>query len=73
MTNIGVKPTVGSDRVLSETWIPEFSGDLYGKRLRLALLQFIRPERKFDSLEELKAEIRKNAAQAGEITGAGKK
>ncbi len=73
VTNIGVKPTVGSDRVLSETWIPEFSGDLYGKRLRLALLQFIRPERKFDSLEELKAEIRKNAAQAGEITGAGKK
>ena len=30
VTNIGVKPTVGSDRVLAETWMPEFSGDLYG-------------------------------------------
>ncbi len=68
VTNIGVKPTVGSDKVLAETWIPAFSGDLYGKRLRLSLLQFIRPERKFDSLEELKLEIRKNAVQAGEIT-----
>ncbi len=68
VTNIGVKPTVGSDRVLSETWIPDWSGDLYGKRLRLSLLQFIRPEQKFASLEELKAEIRKNAVQAAEIT-----
>lgn len=68
VTNIGVKPTVGSDRVLAETWIPAFSGDLYGKRLRLSLLYFIRPERKFDSLEELKAEIQKNAEQAKALT-----
>lgn len=67
VTNIGVKPTVGSDRVLSETWMPDFSGDLYGKKVRLFLFQFIRPERKFDSLEELKAEIGKNARQAKEI------
>ncbi len=67
VTNIGVKPTVGSDRVLSETWIPDFSGDLYHKRVRVELLEFIRPERKFDSLEELGAEIRKNARQAKEI------
>jgi riboflavin kinase/FMN adenylyltransferase len=64
VTNIGVKPTVGSDRVLSETWIPEFSGDLYGKRVRIFLLQFIRPERKFSSLEELKREIFQNSLQA---------
>lgn len=67
VTNIGKKPTVGSDKVLSETWIPDWSGDLYGKKLRLSLLQFIRPERKFDSLEELRAEILKNAAQAEKI------
>jgi len=67
VTNIGVKPTVGSDRVLSETWMPGFSGDLYGKRVRLFLLQFIRPEKKFGSLEELKAEIEKNARQAKDI------
>ncbi len=67
VTNIGVKPTVGSDRVLSETWLPEFSGDVYGKRVRLGLLEFIRPERKFGSLEELRAEIEKNGKDAGEI------
>lgn len=65
--NIGVKPTVGSDRVLAETWMPDFSGDLYGKRVRLFLLDFIRPERKFSSLDELKKEIRQNAAQAKDI------
>lgn len=67
VTNIGVKPTVGSDRVLSETWMPDFSGDLYGKRVRLFLLRFIRPEKKFASLEELRAEIERNARQAKEI------
>lgn len=64
VTNIGVKPTVGSKRVLSETWMPGFQGDLYGRRLRLALLGFLRPERKFASLAELKQEIERNAAQA---------
>lgn len=64
VTNIGVKPTVGSDRVLSETWMPEFSGNLYGKRVRLFLVRFLRPEKKFGSLEELKEEIGKNARQA---------
>lgn len=67
VTNIGVKPTVGSDRVLAETWMPEFSGDLYGKRVRLYLLEFIRPEKKFASLGELKEEIGKNARQAKEL------
>ncbi len=67
VTNVGVKPTVGSDRVLSETWLPEFSGDLYGKQVRLYFLRFIRPERKFDSLEDLKAEIVRNAAEAKKI------
>lgn len=66
VTNVGVKPTVGSDRVLAETWLPGFSGDLYGKTVRLLFVSFIRPERKFPSLEELKKEIVKNAAQAKE-------
>lgn len=67
VTNIGVKPTVGSDRVLAETWMPEYSGDLYGRRARLFLLRFIRPERKFPSLETLKTEIQSNARTAKEI------
>lgn len=71
VTNIGVKPTVGSDRVLAETWMPEFSGDLYGKRVRVFLVAFIRPERKFGSLEELKEEIGRNARQAKALAGEG--
>ena len=67
VTNVGKKPTVGSDRVLAETWIMDFSGDLYTKRIRLSLLQFLRPERKFDSLEDLRAEVLKNGEQAREI------
>lgn len=67
VTNIGVKPTVGSDRALSETWMPDFSGDLYGQSVRLYLLRFLRPEKKFPSLDALKAEIVKNGKQAKEI------
>ena len=65
VTNVGVKPTVGSDAVLAETWMPGYGGpDLYGRTVRVDLLKFLRPERKFDSLEELGAEIRRNGAQA---------
>ena len=67
VTNIGVKPTVGSDCALSETWIPEFSGDLYGKKVPVELLDFIRPERKFDSLDQLKNEILENGGLARKI------
>lgn len=68
VTNIGVKPTVGSDAVLAETWMPGYSGDLYGKHVRLFLLDFLRPEQKFPSLDALKEEIKRNARQAEEIT-----
>ena len=65
VTNVGVKPTVGSDAVLAETWMPGYGGpDLYGHTVRVDLLKFLRPEKKFDSIEELGAEIRRNGAQA---------
>ncbi|MBR4889248.1 MAG: bifunctional riboflavin kinase/FAD synthetase [Clostridia bacterium] len=67
VTNIGVKPTVGSDYVVSETWIPSFNGDLYGTSPRVELLSFIRPERKFARLEELQQEILENEKQARKI------
>ena len=67
--NIGLKPTVGSDRVLAETWMPEFSGDLYGQQVRVCLLDFIRPEKRFDSLEALREEILRNGETARAIAG----
>ena len=61
--NIGVRPTVGGGSVTVEPWILDYEGDLYGKRLRLEFYTFLRPERKFSSLEELRQEILHNAAQ----------
>ena len=65
VTDIGVKPTVGSDQILIETWMPDYKGkDLYGEILDIRLLQFIRPEKKFDNLALLQSEIKRNAAEA---------
>lgn len=67
VTNVGVKPTVGSPCALAETWMPGYRGeDLYGRTVRVNLMQFLRPERKFSGLDELKVEIIKNGEQAKE-------
>lgn len=57
VTNIGVKPTVGSDKPVSETWILNYSGNLYGKKVDIRLLDFVRAEQKFASISELKNQI----------------
>ena len=71
VTNIGIKPTVGSRNLPNcETWMPEYNGgNLYGKTIDVRLKEFIRPEKKFNSLDELKAEIKKNGKQALELLG----
>ncbi len=63
VTNIGSRPTVGGHEVRAESWLLDFDGDLYGKELTLEFYRFLRPERKFDSLEELKTRIQTDAAQ----------
>ncbi len=58
ITNIGYKPTVGGEtRKGVETYLFDFDGNLYGRKLRVEFLEFERPEQKFRSLEELKARI----------------
>lgn len=69
VTNIGSRPTVEGHHVTVESWLPDFEGDLYGKELTLAFIFYLRPEQKFDSLEELKAQIEKDAAKCREIFG----
>ena len=65
VTNIGVKPTVGSDCVLAETWMPDYTGgEIYGETIRTDLMRFLRPEKKFSGLDELKKQIIINAGQA---------
>ncbi len=60
ITNIGHRPTFPLDYILSETFIKDFSGDLYGKELKLIFKEFIRSERRFSSEEELKEQIIKD-------------
>ena len=69
VTNIGTRPTVGGQGITVEPWILDYAGDLYDRTITLELTDFLRPERRFSSLEELKAEIRRNAAQTRQCVG----
>ena len=62
VTNIGSRPTVDGHEVRAESWILDFDGDLYGKKITLQFHDFLRPEQKFPSLEELRAQIQRDAA-----------
>ncbi|MBI4912610.1 MAG: riboflavin biosynthesis protein RibF [Acidobacteria bacterium] len=57
LTNIGEKPTFEGRRLTVETHLPGFEGDLYGAFLEIAFLHRLREERRFDSVEELRAAI----------------
>ena len=62
VTNVGVRPTVdGGGRITVEPWILDFEDNLYDKTIRVEFRKFLRPERKFDSLEGLRAAILRNA------------
>ena len=60
ITNIGIRPTYQTNTVGCETFIKDFSGDIYGENIRLELLQFVRAEQKFSSAEELKNAVLKD-------------
>lgn len=63
ITNVGVRPTVGGTHKNIETHIlSRFYGNMYGKSVRTELLQFVRDERKFDDLEQLSLQIKKDIA-----------
>ncbi|MBO4375392.1 MAG: bifunctional riboflavin kinase/FAD synthetase [Lachnospiraceae bacterium] len=59
ITNIGVRPTVSDEKkVTVESYIYDFDDDVYGETLKVELLHFLRGEKKFDSIDELKAQMR---------------
>lgn len=67
VTNVGVNPTLGDGNLRIETFIPDFSGNLYGVWVDTEFVHFIRPERKFSNVEELFEHIRKDTARIIEI------
>ena len=64
ITDIGVKPTVGSDRVGIETNLFDCDEDLYGLSAQVSLYHFQRPEQKFASVEALKKQLEKDVEKA---------
>ena len=64
MTNIGVRPTVGGQARTIETHLLDFDEDIYGLPLRLRFLRRIRDERKFPSLEALRAQLQQDRFMA---------
>jgi riboflavin kinase/FMN adenylyltransferase len=65
VTNVGVRPTFAADSEPSvETFVMDWAGDLYGDVVRVRFLHRLRDERKFGSIEELKAQIDKDVARA---------
>lgn len=65
VTNIGYKPTVGATTVKGvETYIFNYDMDIYGETIDVQLLQYIREEKKFDSIDDLKNQMQKDIALA---------
>ena len=69
VTNFGIRPTVGGNKQLLETYILDYTQDLYGQSIQISFLDFLRDERKFNSLSELKEQIKKDKKQAAEYFG----
>ncbi len=68
VTNVGINPTVSTDaQVKVETHIFNFDRQIYQEKLKLEFLKFLREEKKFSSLEELKSQIQKDSVLAKEF------
>ena len=66
MMNIGVRPTVDGSKRTIEVNIFNFSGDIYGEKIRVFVEGFLRGEKKFSGIEELKAQLEKDRVSAKE-------
>jgi riboflavin kinase/FMN adenylyltransferase len=67
VTNIGLRPSFENEDFRSETCILGFSGNLYGQEIEVRLLEYLRDEIKFGSVEELSAQIKADAEKSEEI------
>lgn len=67
--NLGVRPTVGGTKLRIEVHLFDFHGDLYDSPMRVHLIERVREERKFAGIDELQAQIAKDAAAARALLG----
>ena len=66
-TNVGIKPTVGSEEILAESYITDFSEDIYGKTVKTEFVEFLRIEEKFESVDMLSQAIQRDSKKSFEI------
>jgi riboflavin kinase/FMN adenylyltransferase len=64
VANLGVRPTFGGSDVLLEAHLFDFDGDLYGRHLRVTLIEYLRGEKRFDGIDALQAQIAADCAEA---------
>ena len=67
VANLGIRPMIDPPEELLETWLMDWSGDLYGQTLDVELIAYLRPEMKLDGLDALKAQIAADAEAARRI------
>lgn len=70
ITNVGRRPTADNENNITvETHILDFTGELYGKRIKLEICDFLRPIQKFESMEMLGKQLEKDKLRAKELLG----
>lgn len=67
VSSVGIRPTIGDNRVMVETYLLDASLDLYGKAMRVAFVRWLREERKYASLEALAAQIGEDCLAARQV------
>jgi riboflavin kinase/FMN adenylyltransferase len=70
VANLGIRPSFEPPEELLETFFFDFDEDLYGQTIEIALIDYLRPEAKFDDLEALKAQMDRDSAQARAVLAA---
>ena len=71
VANLGARPTFEGSEARLEVHLFDYAGDLYGRTLAVELIDFLRPEKKFDGLEALRAQIAEDGAHARRILAGG--
>jgi len=71
VANLGRRPTFDGEDIVLEAHLFDFDGDLYGRHLRVALIEYLRAEQKFDGVDSLKAQIARDCEHARKVLAAG--
>lgn len=67
---LGTRPTFDDGKPVLEVFLFDFDGDLYGREIEVEFIDYVRPDRRFDSIEALKEQMAKDCAKARELLAA---